>query len=317
MKRRFIGYAAGAALFLLFLFSSADARQGAADGLRLWGTLLVPSLLPYFAAAGLLTRLGAVDAIARRLALAAARLFGVSGAGAAVFLLGLSGGYPLGAASIGELYRSGALQKEEAEHLLAFCDNSGPAFAVGALGAGVFGSAGWGLLLWGIHALSAAAVGILFRRKQTGGAPARQAQPPADFGAALGGAVTAAGRTVLQIGAYVIFFSALLTSLGTLGFPDTLAGELAFRIGAPLSFFRTLFTGALELSSGIGAMAGLPLTPGSLALGEFLLSWGGLCVHGQAGAAAEGLKTRKRLGGKLLQGVFSAALAYVAALIIM
>ena len=317
MKKRFIGYAAGAALFLLFLFSSADARQGAAEGLRLWGTLLVPSLLPYFAAAGLLTRLGAVDALARRLAPAAARLFGVSGAGAAVFLLGLSGGYPLGAASIGELYRSGALQKEEAEHLLAFCDNSGPAFAVGALGAGVFGSAGWGLLLWGIHALSAAAAGILFRRKQTGGAPARTAQPPADFGAALGGAVTAAGRTVLQIGAYVIFFSALLASLGTLGFPDTLAGELALCTGGPLSFFRALFTGALELSSGVGAMAGLPLTPGSLALGEFLLSWGGLCVHGQAGAAAEGLKTRKRLGGKLLQGVFSAALAYAAASIIM
>ena len=317
MKRRFIGFAAGAALFLLFLFSSADARQGAAEGLRLWGTLLVPSLLPYFAAAGLLTRLGAVDAIARRLAPAAARLFGVSGAGAAVFLLGLSGGYPLGAASIGELYRSGALKKEEAEHLLAFCDNSGPAFAVGALGTGVFGSAGWGLLLWGIHALSAAAVGILFRRKQTGGAPARATQPPADFGAALGGAVTAAGRTVLQIGAYVIFFSALLTSLGTLGFPDTLAGELAFRIGAPLSFFRALFTGALELSSGIGAMAGLPLTPGSLALGEFLLSWGGLCVHGQAGAAAEGLKTRKRLGGKLLQGVFSAVITYGIVVIIM
>ena len=142
MKKRFCNYAAGAALFLLFLFSSAEARQGAADGLRLWGTLLVLSLLPYFAAAGLLTRLGAVDALARRLAPAAARLFGVSGAGAAVFLLGLSGGYPLGAASIGELYRDGVIQNDEAEHLLAFCDNSGPAFAVGALGAGVFGSAG-------------------------------------------------------------------------------------------------------------------------------------------------------------------------------
>ncbi len=318
MKKRFLSYAAGAALFLLFLFSSSDARQGAADGLQLWGTLLVPSLLPYFAAAGLLTRVGAVDAIARRLAPAAARLFGVSGAGAALFLLGLSGGYPLGVASIGELYRNGTLPKEEAEHLLAFCDNSGPAFAVGALGAGVFSSAGWGLLLWGIHALSAAAVGILFRRKKCSEEPPRPLRsPPVDFGAALGGAVTAAGRTVLQIGAYVIFFSALLASLGTLGFPDTLAGELAFRTGAPLSFFRALFTGALELSSGIGAMAGLPLTPGSLALGEFLLSWGGLCVHGQAGAAAEGLKMRKRLGGKLLQGVFSAALVYGIAVSIM
>lgn len=317
MKRRFFGYAAGAALFLLFLFSSADARQGAADGLRLWGTLLVPSLLPYFAAAGLLARLGAVDAFARRLAPAAARLFGVSGAGAAVFLLGLSGGYPLGAASIGALYRDGLLQKDEAERLLAFCDNSGPAFAVGALGVGVFGSAGWGMLLWSIHAISAAAVGILFRRETRGEAPIKPPRKTADFGAALGGAVAAAGQTILQIGAYVIFFSALIASLGALGFPDTLAGELSLCTGGPLSFFRALFTGALELSSGVGAMAGLPLTAGNLALGEFLLSWGGLCVHGQAGAAAEGLKMRKRLGGKLLQGVFSAALAYVAASIIM
>ena len=170
------------------------------------------------------------------------------------------------------------------------------------------------MLLWGIHAISAAAVGILFRRRTRGGeAPIKPPRRTPDFGAALGGAVTAAGQTILQIGAYVIFFSALIASLGALGFPDTLAGELSLCTGGPLSFFRALFTGALELSSGVGAMAGLPLTPGSLALGEFLLSWGGLCVHGQAGAAAEGLKMRKRLGGKLLQGVFSAALAYTAA----
>ena len=317
MKKRVFGYAAGAALFLLFLFSSVDARQGAAEGLQLWGTLLVPSLLPYFAAAGLLTRLGAVEALARRLTPVASRLFGVSGAGAAVFLLGLSGGYPLGAASIGTLYENGTITKDEAEHLLLFCDNSGPAFAVGALGTGVFGSAGWGLLLWGIHALSAAAVGMLFRRKRSDKAPLPPARPPMDFSAALGSAVTAAGQTLLQIGAYVIFFSALLASLGTFGFPDALAGKLALRTGAPLSFFRALFTGALELSSGIGVMAGMPLTPGSFALGAFLLSWGGLCVHGQAGAAASGLETRKRLGGKFLQGVFSAAFAYIAALIIM
>ena len=97
MKKRFCNYAAGAALFLLFLFSSAEARQGAADGLQLWGTLLVPSLLPYFAAAGLLTRLGAVDALARCLAPAAARLFGVSGAGAAVFLASQAASYITGA----------------------------------------------------------------------------------------------------------------------------------------------------------------------------------------------------------------------------
>ena len=317
MKKRYWGYAAGAALFALFLFSSGSAREGAAEGLRLWGGILVPSLLPYFAAAGLLTRLGAIDALARRLAPLAGRLFGVSGAGAAVFLLGLSGGYPLGAASVAALWRSGSIDREEAEHLLMFCDNSGPAFAVGALGAGIFQSAGWGLALWGAHALSAALVGVFFRRKYRGASAAPLPKPPMDFGTALGASVSAAAQTLLQIGAYVVFFSALLTSLAALGFPDALAGELAFRTGASLSFFRALFTGMLELSSGIGAMAGLPLTPESLALGAFLLSAGGLCVHWQAGAAAPGLNMRKRLGGKLLQGVFAAALMYGVASIIM
>lgn len=316
MKKRYAGYAAGAAVFLLFLFSSAEARQGAADGLRLWGTILVPSLLPYFAAAGLLTRLGAVSALARRLSGAAARLFGVSGEGAAVFLLGLSGGYPLGAASVGSLHRSGAIDAEEAEHLLLFCDNSGPAFAVGALGAGVFGSAGWGLMLWGVHALSAAAVGIVFRRKPSGGKSRSAAPPCQTFGAALGESVAAAGETLLRIGAYVIFFSALLAALNTLGFPDTMAGELALLTGGSLSFFRALLTGALELSSGIGAMSGMAPTPENLALGAFLLGWGGVCVHWQAGAAA-GLPMQKRLGGKLLQGVLSAGLAYGIGLFIM
>lgn len=260
MKRRFFGYAAGAALFLLFLFSSADARQGAADGLRLWGTLLVPSLLPYFAAAGLLTRLGAADALARRLAPAAAHALRRERRRRGIVPARSLRRIPARAASIGTLYRDGSLRKNEAEHLLAFCDNSGPAFAVGALGVGVFGSAGWGMLLWGIHAISAAAVGILFRRKTRGGeAPIKPPRKTPDFGAALGGAVTAAGQTILQIGAYVIFFSALIASLGALGFPDTLGGELSLCTGGPLSFFRALFTGALELSSGVGAMAGLPL----------------------------------------------------------
>ena len=241
----------------------------------------------------------------------------MSGAGAAVFLLGLSGGYPLGAASVAALWRSGSIDRGEAEHLLMFCDNSGPAFAVGALGAGIFQSAGWGLALWGAHALSAALVGVFFRRKYRGASAAPLPKPPMDFGTALGASVSAAAQTLLQIGAYVVFFSALLASLAALSFPDALAGELAFRTGASLSFFRALFTGMLELSSGIGAMAGLPLTPESLALGAFLLSAGGLCVHWQAGAAAPGLNMRKRLGGKLLQGVFAAALMYGVASIIM
>ena len=106
MKMRRLVSLCAIALFCLFVIYSADAREGAQRGLVLWGTLLVPSLLPFFAAAGLLTRLGVIDAVCRRLT--PRKGSGVfSGPALGVFLLGLSGGYPLGAASAAEAVKAG------------------------------------------------------------------------------------------------------------------------------------------------------------------------------------------------------------------
>lgn len=96
------------------------------------------------------------------------RLFGIGGAGASALLLGVTGGYPLGADAVARLRRSGTLTREQAERALAFCNNSGPAFLVGAAGVGVFHSAGYGLLLYGVHVLSAVIVGMLFAPRSGG-----------------------------------------------------------------------------------------------------------------------------------------------------
>ena len=60
---------------------------------------------------------------------------------------------------------AGAVSREEAERLLGFCNNSGPAFIVGAVGAGIFGSPSVGLALYGIHILAAVLTGLLLRRR--------------------------------------------------------------------------------------------------------------------------------------------------------
>lgn len=306
MKKRLCSIALAGGLFGLLLLRSAPAREGAYAGLRLWGELLVPSLLPFFAAAGWLSRLGFTDALGRWLAPALGPWLGLSGSGCGVFLLGLSGGYPLGAVSAAEAADAGRISREEAEHLLRFCDNTGPAFAVGALGAGVFGSTGWGLLLWVIHAFTAVLLGRLFRGKAAELGPAAVPIPLPAPGAALTAAVHAAAEALVSIGGNVVFFSALLAVVSSLGFPD----RLLSLTGDGATFFRALFTGAMELSSGMGAMHGMPLSPASLALGSFLLGWGGLCVHLQAGAVAPGLNRRGRLEGKLLHGVLSAVFTY-------
>lgn len=318
MKKRYLIYGCAAAVFILFIVYSADAREGAVRGLVLWGTLLVPSLLPYFTATGMLARLGVIDAAVRRMPLRR-RSAVLSGTELGVFLLGLSGGYPLGAASAAEAVKAGTLSSEEGSDLLAFCDNTGPAFAVGALGTGLFGSAWWGMLLWGIHALTAVITAVLLHgkgRRSADTLPRKKSMPPGD---ALGEAVSASVSALISIGGYVIFFSSLLGVTEALGFPGALSRGLAGLLGGQEQFFRALLTGTLELSSGVGAMRGLPLSPANLALASFLMGFGGLCVHMQAAAVTReaGLHLKRRLPGKLLHGILSAAVTYPLGLLLM
>ena len=315
MKKQWVLLLPALGLFGLLTMCSAQARAGAMAGLTLWGTLLVPSLLPFFTAAGLLTRLGLPELLGAFLSPLLGRALHISGTGCSLFLLGLSGGYPLGAVSAGELVREGRLSREEGEHLLCFCDTSGPAFAVGALRVGVFGSAAWGLLLWGVHALSALLIGLLLRPPGAPPPSCRRVLPVPSPGAALTGAVAASVSALLNMGGYVVFFSALLALCGEFGFPSRAAEALAALLGTDAAPLRALLSGALELSSGLGAMASLSPTPAALALAAGLLGWGGLCVHWQSAAAIQeaGLRIKGRLWGKLLHGVLSAGLMYAAA----
>lgn len=298
-------------LLLLLLLSRAEAaREGAVWGLDLCLRLLIPSLLPLFALSGLMSRLGLGELLGRILGRGMARLFGVSGAGASAFIMGLCGGYPLGAATAAELYRSGRISREEGELLLGFCDNTGPAFAVAALGTGAFRSTGVGFFLYGIHVLSALLTGFILRGRQRSSAPASPA-PPLAFSPALTAAVSAAGKAMLGVCTWVIVFSALLFALNARGTLDLLAGALALRMGWELSFARALIWSLFELSGTVGMMARLSLSPLTLSLAAFALSWGGLCVHFQSLSVSGDLSVRRRLPGKLLHGLLAAALSYI------
>lgn len=244
------------------------------------------------------------------------KLFGIGGAGASALLLGVTGGYPLGADAVARLRRSGALTREQAERALAFCNNSGPAFLVGAAGVGVFHSAGYGLLLYGVHVLSAVLVGMLFAPRSGGFEPEPRGQITAvSLAQALPEAVRSAVYAVLTVSGFVVTFSVVTGMLDASGLLPALVGTLSARLGLELHFARALCTGVLELGTGIGAMQGLTPTPGNLALAAFLIGWGGVSVHCQTAAVIAGtdIKSARHTAGRLLHGVISALCMWVLA----
>ena len=223
-----------AVLFItVWLLWEAEAlREAAREGLALCAGSVIPALFPFLAASSLLLKLGFGDALAGPLAPLMA-LYRLPGEAAGALVLGLAGGYPVGARTAAELYAQGSLTRDEAERLLTFCNNANPAFLLSGLGLGVLGSVRAGLWLWLIHVLSALVTGLVLARKpgrQGGGRslPRKARAAEGSFPELLVGAVQGALGAILGICAFVELFYVLGLPLRRLPVPwgAGLAGAL-------------------------------------------------------------------------------------------
>ena len=297
-----------------------EAMSAMKDGLKLCGNVILPSLFPFFVLSSLVVELGMSRYLGRLLEPVMAPLFRVNGTCAAALALGFVGGYPVGARTAIELYQNGQCSRTEAERLLAFCNNSGPAFILGVVGTGVFGSGRAGLMLYLAHILASLTVGLIFRfykpshRLQTyrTGGPQFQA---ASFPIAFTHSITGAMSSALNICAFVLFFTVFLRLLAYAGVLGTLARGLA-AVFSPLGlselWARRLMTGLLEVSSGVSSLTDGTLT-GRLSMAAFMLGWAGVSVHCQVLAflGDSGLSMRTYVVGKLIHGVLSSILAAI------
>ena len=289
------------ALFAAFLLCPAACAEGVRDGLSLAAGRALPALVPFFLASGLLVRTGFAETFGRLLARPLARLYRLPPAAASAVLLGLTGGYPVGAATAAALLEQGALSREEAARVNLFCNCASPGFCIGLVGLGVFGSARTGAVLYGIQALSALLAGLLTAR---GGSPQRlptkgmlPARAPREgFAAAFCAAVQQAAATSLTVTAFLTVFSILLRLLAP--------------VLAPIPYGQAL-AGVIELTNGLDRLTALPLSRGGLVtLASFLLGFGGLAVHFQvrALAAPQDLPMAGFTAAKLLHGAIAALL---------
>lgn len=318
MKNKLSVIAALCAMAVL-ITASSQVIASCRDALTLCCELIIPSLFPFFVVSVLLSRLGLPVYLEKLLSPFSAKLFGVSGAGASALFVGLTGGYPLGASYIADMHQQGHISCQEAERLLAFCNNSGPAFIIGAVGSGVFSSARAGLLLYGVHILSALLTGLLLRQKEAAVACPAPRQPSSSLSQALPDSVRQAVVSILNVCGFVVCFSVFAGLMDSGGFFPAMAGRLSELLGKELHWCRALLTGILELGSGAGAMRGLALTPANLALAAWILGWGGISVHFQtmAAIADTDIKGGLHFAGRLVSAFIGAGIAYLAGLLLL
>lgn len=152
--------------------------------------------------------------------------------------------------------------------MLAFCNNCGPAFILGVVGTGIFGSGRAGLVLYFAHLAASLLIGLLFRfyRPEEGPRRWRQAGPQfqaTSFPAAFTRSVTGALQSTLNICAFILFFTVairIFTFSGLMSTSSALLSTLLSPFGLSQQWAQKLLTGLLEMSSGVSSLTEGALT---------------------------------------------------------
>lgn len=281
-------------LWAFWLLTDPSIRSSVTAALFLCARSVIPALFPFMVVSSLLISLGLGELLSAPLSGWMA-LYGIGGAGASALVLGLIGGYPTGGRAAAALYREGLVSRDEAERLLAFCNNANPAFLITVLGVGVFGSFRAGLWLWLIHIAAALLTGLLTarpRRDLPRSTPQnRPAFRAAGFTSAFVSSVQSALGNILSVCAFVVVFSILSLPIRRLG-----------------GIVGTAATGALELFSVLPLLT--PDRTGFI-LAAGIAGWGSLSVLCQTAALTvdTGLSLRRCALGKAVQSVLSMLLA--------
>ncbi len=293
--KKMIGIGAAAVALALSLYPAVSIGA-AREALTLCAGTLIPSLFPFFVCANLLIAGGLTASAGRFFEKPARLLFRVGGEGATAVLLGLVSGYPAGAAVTCRLYAAGSISRAEAQRLLAFTNNAGPLFIIGAVGTAVYGNPRIGYLLLAAQTLATLCTGFCMRFYGTDMPLSRTAsrRPAAD---PMGDAV----HTVLSLCGFVVFFSVIAAFLEHLGLLGCVRRLLSYA-GLDSKTAALLAAGSLEISSAAQCSGG------ALPAMAALLSFGGFSVLLQTASLTKkaGLSMKSYALGKLLSAGLAA-----------
>ncbi len=283
---------------MLFFFICASfalfpesVLAGAQNGLALCINAVIPSLLPFMVISSCIIGSNFARPLGALLSKVLTPLTGISNAGCVCFVTGLVGGYGAGARAISESYKEKLISKEEAESLLAFCNNAGPLFVIGTVGVGFYLSKSVGVALLIIQLITSVITARVFSGNFGKKSCVRDEwnyykKNKPHLGVLVTKSAIDSGSAIVTACVFVISFCALTEVLPF--------GQYSF------------LSGLLEVTRGCSEMSRMGID--AIPLASAFLSWGGFSVHLQANALCGGVFSMKKYYiGKL----FSAALAYL------
>lgn len=297
-------------LIALFIAKSDVYVKTTYRGVLVWGTAVLPSLLPFFFLTALVTKTGSVVKLSEKLTPVSKFLYNADGVSLYIRLTSLISGYPVGAKLICDLYKSGKITARQAEKYCTFTSTSGPLFIIGAVAISAYGNKYYGFIMLLSHVLSSCLVGVIFRKMPDNGLIAPLFQQD-DCDNVLYESMYSAVLSVLLVGGFVAVFFTV----------SEMANDL--KILYPLQKFLSLFLdeklaegfslGLIECTKGTVMLAKASKGKLSCALSCALISFGGLSVWFQSLTYLKTAKVRVFIfaAAKILHTIIAFSLCYI------
>lgn len=307
-----------------------DSIEAAKDGIHIWVSILMPSLLPFIIGANLIVSLKVVDIIGAIINPITQLIFNVSGKSSLVFAISAVSGYPVGARLASDLRLNKDISQYEGQRLVSFCSTSGPLFIIGAVAVGMLNDATLGYIMLICHYLGAITVGLIFRRY---GKEKREKSnktiinnikyiintPEKDgFFIAFGNAVISGVNTLLAVGGFVIIFSVVFKILTLFNIIDGVSSILCFFLsflGITKEVCSAFISGLFEITIGCNNIASITYVSEVIkaSLCSFIIGFSGLSILAQCCSfiAKTDIKTNLYIFNKFLHGTFAALYTFL------
>lgn len=301
----------------LFVYNLQSCIDAALVGVNLVVKTIIPTIFPFSVICNLLISYDGVGLYSKILGPILCKPLKLSKSSSFPIVASFLSGYPLGCKYCCDLYSLGYIDKREFERLLNIASNASPMFIIGSIGATMLGDVKLGFILLISNYLSPIIVGILTMRHSKISSTSKELpknNTNTNFGSALKSALDNGINTTLQVGAFVVLFSIIISIIKNNAYISIAFNNIEAFLNLPKYSIYGLFLGSVEFTNGCKLITTLPLTlPFKLAIISFICSFSGLSVIAQISSFIYkyDISIAKYSFIKFIQGIISFGITFI------
>ena len=310
-------------IIVLFAINMENSIAAALDGANLVVKAILPTIFPFTVICNILIAFDGIGLYSKVMGPLFCKPLGLSKNCSFPIAASFLCGYPLGAKYSSDLYNMGYIEKTEYQRLLNIASNAGPIFLIGSIGTAMLLSPIYGYILLIGNYLSIIIVGFLTKKRSSNFYSSPFKTPPykeKNFGVVLKESIESGISTTLNIAAFVIIFSVLISIIKDNVYINIAFNNLENFFNVPPNSIYSLFLGSIEFTNGCKLISNstLPIHI-KLSMISFICSFSGISIIAQVSSfvSKDNISIGQYAFWKLLQGILSFAITFISSKLIL